>query len=323
VCWWLLRPSPDTAVISVRQNLYETEKDAELGYVLKRNHVQHAVKALSNGVTCYDATYRTDDFRRRIVRSAPEPPASPLMLFGCSFTFGEGLNDPDTLAASLAKALPGTSIYNYAAPGYGPSQALALVTSNRLPKEIPSAGPAVYVFTSFHVSRVIGDTRAFWLYDGPYYELGSDGHVTRLGSFKTGRAWKTWWYDRYLDFKALSNVLEYLNLDFPVHLGRRDIVLTAAVLDDAARAYKKLFNKELVVAFHPKWEMQVEDNRMVYDVMKEELARRNVRVFDYTDMPYTRDDQLAPGCDEHPNGAFNARFAQRLAADVSASGLLP
>lgn len=74
-----------------------------------------------------------------------------IALFGCSFTYGYGVNDDQTFAFLIEKELNEYKVVNHAVPGYGTSQAVIqlrkLLNSGSRPKI------AVLVFSSFHPER--------------------------------------------------------------------------------------------------------------------------------------------------------------------------
>ena len=290
----------------------------EYGYVLAGNRTLHAVKHMPDGGVCYDVTYRTDTFGRRPVQQGTDPSRPHMILFGCSVTMGEGLDDPDTLAAKLDEALPGYNIYNYGVHGYGPQHMLARLQSRMLPAEIVSdRGVALYVLLPVHISRAIGDTRAFWIYTSPYYTIDGDDTLVRHGSFDTGRPYTTRLYRSLTWLKAHSWFLSVLDVNLPLRLVDRDAQLTPRILEEARREYRAQFHGELYVVFHPTWARGNPETDHLLELMRTELAAAGVPVLDYsTDLGLTDDEVVNHACDLHPNGRLNAELAALLARDV-------
>ena len=78
-----------------------------------------------------------------------------IWIFGCSFTYGWGLNDQDTYSWLLQKRFPGWRVRNLGQPGYGNLQALlqlehAVSAGERLP------AIALFVYNPFHRERNAG-----------------------------------------------------------------------------------------------------------------------------------------------------------------------
>ena len=83
---------------------HASRPDKELGYSLPKNYSYTSKLYKPDGTLCYDAEYTSDAYGRRSVAIRSENPEKHLLLFGCSFTFGEGLSDSDTLQYQLQKA---------------------------------------------------------------------------------------------------------------------------------------------------------------------------------------------------------------------------
>jgi peptidoglycan/xylan/chitin deacetylase (PgdA/CDA1 family) len=299
------------------EGLYAVERDPLYGYQLLANNGHTALKLQPNGDPCYRAVYHTDQFRRRTVGTAPRPGRPHLLLFGCSVTFGEGLNDYDTLQYQLAEQLPDVEVYNYAVSGWGPSHALAKLRSGELKREVPAhAGSAVYVVIPAHVSRVIVDTRSYWLFDAPDYYWGPDGAVTGGLPFRQMHPWRTRFYEALLAAKRHSWLLPALHVDWPLRLSDTDVRLTAAVLAAARQSYRQQFDGEFFVVLHPSWDLGASRLRDLHEKLTRFLKERGVPVLDYASDNQSASDVINPDCDWHPNGRLNQRLAARLANDL-------
>jgi len=81
----------------------------------------------------FNVLYTTDEKGRRITADNQSTADTLILLFGCSYTYGEGLNDDETFAWQLSELLgPKFQVYNYGFHGYGSHQMLALLESDRL-----------------------------------------------------------------------------------------------------------------------------------------------------------------------------------------------
>src|SRR5690606_320602 len=125
------------------------QSDPVLGYMPKANTAGDA-QFMVDGQVIFDYTYRTDAFhRRRVPAQAGQttPRTRALLFFGCSYTFGEGVNDGETLPNQFALRAPDTAVYNYAFSGYGPHHMLARLESMDIRGEVPEPeAAAVYLF---------------------------------------------------------------------------------------------------------------------------------------------------------------------------------
>src|SRR5262249_47552580 len=100
--------------------------------------------------------------------------------FGDSFTFGDGVNDDETLP-NVFSILSGMRVLNFGVGGYGPHHILRLLERD-IPKKITSSNACLMVYTAVgeHIRRAAG--RASWDQNGPLYEI-QNGHLHYVGSF--------------------------------------------------------------------------------------------------------------------------------------------
>ncbi len=128
----------------------------------------------------YDVTYSTDADALRV--TPPFAQGAPCVLFfGGSFTFGEGVDDDQTMPWRFSE-LTGVAARNYGYSGYGPHQMLAAVEGG-LVERTARCRPvlAVYQVMDHHILRAAG----LWVWDsrGPRYRLDESGRAVRDGSF--------------------------------------------------------------------------------------------------------------------------------------------
>lgn len=96
---------------------------ALLGYALAPSKTAHVVKITAGGQLVYDVTYTIDEHGLRRTESNPDGPT--VAFFFDSMTFGEGVNDSETLPQQFAD-LTGRQyrVLNFGVPGYGPQTML-------------------------------------------------------------------------------------------------------------------------------------------------------------------------------------------------------
>lgn len=132
----------------------------------------------------YDVVYRIGSDGLRIT---PQPEVgdgvSCVVFFGDSITFGEGVNDAETMPSRVAALGEGRfRIYNFAFSGYGPHQMLVAIENNLLEDKI-SCRPTVFIYLTItaHIARVAGLTS--WDKHGPRYVIDPSGKLVRDGNF--------------------------------------------------------------------------------------------------------------------------------------------
>jgi hypothetical protein len=159
-----------------------------------------------------------------------------VLFFGGSQTFGEGLNDPDTIPARVQDSSRDYRVYNYAYKGYGPHQMLKKLETGTLSSEVAeSDGVAFYQYFGFHLQRVVGTlSYVSWAGGGaPYYAFGSDGQLEYRGSFATGRFPTTFAYW----LLGRSAIAKHFRVDLPRKMTQDHRTLFCRVLQESREAF--------------------------------------------------------------------------------------
>ena len=197
------------------------QPDPNLGYRPRANVTVTSKRQFVDGEVIYDVTYSTDSFNRRIVPiDSLENRNKFILTFGCSFTFGEGVNDDQTLAYNLGKNLEGFMPYNYGFCGYGPQQMLAKLQSGDLIDEIDQPQGIALVIGA-HFERAIGTMSVFngWGRNFPYYIIDKEDSIIRKGTFNSGRPVLSFLYKAYGKTIAKTSIARALKLrDYPFRI---------------------------------------------------------------------------------------------------------
>jgi hypothetical protein len=157
---------------------------------------------------------------------------------GCSFAFGYGLKEDQTLAFYLDSIL-GYRGYNYGVSGHGTQQTLALLQSRDLRAEFEEAnGLMVHLFIDEHIKRLIGSRRLIklWASNYPYYHLRGD-KLVREGSFWTGRHITS----RFYRIISQSAFIDLFDIDIPWYTSDAHVQLFRAVLKKSKREFLRQF----------------------------------------------------------------------------------
>ncbi len=153
--------------------------DPDVGYRLIPNIRVHTTKSRNNTLV-YDVVTTTDEngFRRDGLPAVDGP---RVMLLGDSFTFGEGLNDDETLGYFFKKK--SFDAVNIGMPGTGPHQSL-----RQLQVGLPRKGAQTYRYIVLtviddHLVRANGGRP--WLRDSPRFEVDASGQLVLMGNFQS------------------------------------------------------------------------------------------------------------------------------------------
>jgi hypothetical protein len=258
----------------------------DVGFMaLPDKHVT-AVRKL-DGRVIFDASYTTGPDGFRVVPRA-ENAQRCVLLFGDSFTFGEGVNDDETTAAQIVTRSKGqVEVKNLGIGGWGPHQFLSGLQSGRFQRAI-SCKPtdAVYLMIGAHTARAAG--RGKWDRFGPMFVVDEKGRAVRAGNFNTvGKSWR-----ELVGFNRLTE--------------EEEEELSATILIEARRELERLYPG---IRFHV----------FLWDGVPDGVARRlkdkGVRAHtirqiipDYSDEKYL----IAPPFEYHPTPAAYERVAEYL-----------
>lgn len=99
----------------------------------------------------FDVEYYNHLFSKLI----PPPPRDkrPILILGCSYAEGTGLEEKQTLAYKLFEKT-GRSVYKRGIPGGGIQLALDMFETGVMKKEVPDAEYIIYVYVGYHIARL-------------------------------------------------------------------------------------------------------------------------------------------------------------------------
>ena len=135
-----------------------------------------------SNIPIYSADYTIDSNLLRETHSVETGPA--IVFFGDSFTFGEGLNDADTLPQQFADLLGRKQrVLNLGYPGYGPQQFLAELQTGRFDGVIGEQ-PRLFIFMTGagHAERTA--CKPFWVRRWPRYTLENGQVVLKRACYE-------------------------------------------------------------------------------------------------------------------------------------------
>ena len=183
------------------------------------------LKNLKNDQFIYDVTYSIDDYGRRITPVDKGNRDRFILFFGCSFTYGEGVGDDQTLPYHVGRLAAHYTPYNYGYHGLGPFDALAKIENIDFKNEVrETPGIIIYTFMPDHLNRLLGSMSTMgWHFNGAYYRKSAAGKLVRNGDFKTGRPIWT----RIYTLLSKSRILEVLKINLPPKIGDYDLKLFA------------------------------------------------------------------------------------------------
>jgi hypothetical protein len=174
------RSSPSKVVETIEPKRWSAP-DSFVGYLPLPNRTSRWRKS-AGGEQIFDVKVSTGPYGWRVAPPAPSAPRS-LLFFGCSFTFGYGLNDEESYPYRVAVKAGGRfAVHNFGQNGWGPNQMLSLLEHN-LAEEVVRQPPELAVFLTIpdHLARVEGLDPHSGGY--PRYVLNARGQAAAAGTF--------------------------------------------------------------------------------------------------------------------------------------------
>ena len=278
-----------------------------LGYKPKPDTSHTGIRTV-DGKIIYSIKYSTDANSLRITPiDSTKPRNKYAQFYGCSMTFGEGVQSDETLPYYFGKFDSTYRPYNFAYSGYGPHQMLARLETDSPKKNVKEpTGIAFYIYINDHVNRAIGTMTNFGYNGGnaPYYhEIGNE--LKHDGLFRNTRRIRSWFYEVMLK----SNILKLFKIGYPFKITEDDYELTAEIIAQASRNYKKqFFNDNFYVIIYP----TTIDSSLIISLIKQ----KGVKVLDYSKLFNPTDKKYAIPYDEHPTALANEILIQQLVKDI-------
>ena len=255
--------------------------------------------------------------------------AGTALFFGCSYTFGIGLKDDETLPYQVGVQSDGRyRTFNFAFVAYGPSQMLAAIETGRVGHAVDTTPRyAYYIAIPHHVWRAAG--RVGWIHHQPRYVLDADGTLHRAGYFEgrkplgsqLGIGWPIEgllnWTDGQLNKSAIW---------------RRLLMSDSRITDDDIRLYLAMVRRtqELLTTQYPDIQFRIilwpgqggsAAQQSTYDKIRDGFLRMGIPVDLVADIlpGYNTDREKfqLSSVDTHPNALANRLVAQYIVSKLA------
>lgn len=228
-------------------------------YYFNRPNWQGTTKKTDeNGKIIYEVKYTIDNDHLRVnPYNQKNTPETNLVFVGCSVTFGEGLNDNQTIPAQVALLTQHTHTFNYGTSGYGPTHILSYFKYFNLAKKFPQpkSVKAIYIWGDYLIMRAVGSLDYLrWGGDiAPYFKISPSGLQLSSSLSKEFPVLK---FISKLIFRIpyLGKYLIKFHFDWPLynHYSDHDIDLIIEILKETKDNYQKQFsNDQFYIAFYP------------------------------------------------------------------------
>lgn len=266
------------------------------------------------GFVVFDNELHTDNYRRRISKplNAKRNSSKHLLLFGCSYIFGTGVDDNQTLSWHINDLQQEYEAYNNGVGGYGTNDVLwKIQIGDGMSGVAQKEGVAVYTFIAAHLFRNVNSTINIpWSRSHTAFRETDDHQFEFIGSFEEAHPLKVALYE----FLAQTYTFQFLGLQLPP-LFKSDIDRTARMIARARDSYlaQSDSNNLFVVAIYPEFVGDID-----IDHFRRALSREKVHFIDYsvTDIEFYFQELVRVPYDGHPTGAAHKLYAQVLLEDI-------
>lgn len=244
-----------------------------------------------------DVTYTIDANGLRKIPISTQKSTRKVAFFGCSFMFGHGVQDDQTLPYYFVRESGGMfEGFNFAGEGWGPHQMLREIEDGFVRRVAGTPDLAIYEVIPDHLRRVAG--RAPWE-DGPKYEICLRDEACYLGSYHSV------YYNLFRRWIKESWTVKYLDDHFASPSRISDIPLFIAVLKKSRTLLEKSGTRLTIVLW--------DQNELARTMMKVLKANR----FDVIALSTVVSDEARKGhqltqLDQHPSPETNKAIALYL-----------
>ena len=290
--------------------------DENLGYK-PNDGVYNALKKY-NQETIYNVEYTIKNNLRHTPNSN-EDSQDCALFFGCSVTFGEGLNDTSTLPYYFNQNNNKKyKILNYGFHGYGPHQMLEHI-KHRVKFDVSDGQGekiAVYNFQLFHIGRAAGYSP--WDQYGPKFEI-INGELKRVGTFSirpSGIINKS-----ITKIFSVSRIYQKFFTKINHETTDYDILRTIEIIKESNRLLQEE-NIKLYVFIYDLDEYVKNSiaNQTTYNKFINELKQSNIAILYLNEIISDYfDNYTIHRLDKHPNEKFNKKIAKYLSSKLQST----
>jgi hypothetical protein len=286
-------------------------RDAELGYAPAPGDIEDVAETADARII-YQVRYSIGADGLRITPGSSAAGGDSAVFLGDSVTFGDGVNDSETLAAQFAAARPGWRVSNAALSGYGTHQMLRALETGRV-TGLLGDGARVIVYSAItdHLVRLQG-LRPWDLF-GPHYIL-RDGQPVYQGPFHSAAGGLAL---RFAGRSALFDLVHDIVTARQISAAMTDPTLFGAMVQRARDLARDRYHAKFVVLL---WDVPAPgeaDDQASSAAMADELLRRGVafrRISEIVPDIRQRGDDYQLPLDHHPTALLNQTLARALAS---------
>lgn len=264
----------------------------------------------------FSVTYSADENCRRRVPASVKSSNRYLVFLGCSFTFGEGVEDSETFASRVVERVGNARGYNLGMAGWAPHLALNLLQKGgkRLAGISGRNGVVVYTFIDNQVARVVGSVSWEGHDEDPYYQL-EGGKPIQHGTFESGR----WLTTVAYNVLRKSELAKFFSIDL-TKIDDQQLELFAALINEMKiESRRKFGTDQFVLSVFP-------GERRYAKKLVPMIQKFGIKVFDYSSVDISSVLKGASNAfyqgNWHPTALGHRFYADLLYRDLRKEGFL-
>ena len=248
-----------------------------------------------------------DNFSRRIIpnnQANDRKKDKYAIFFGCSFTYGDGVQNTQTMPYYFQQYANQYHAYNYGFLAYSPLQTLALLQKKNIRSQIPdSSGFGVFTYINDHIDRAIPASRWTILQQGRFPNLieetlQTDGTYRNKHRIKYG----------LLNWASNSNIWNYFRINLPKTHNDTHYQLVVDVIAES--------KKEFINQFHnDKFYVIIFPNQVITPPMKEMFQKADLKVYDYSKL-FNLEKYMLENDPTHPKGIVYEMVMKQFYKDL-------
>lgn len=293
-------------------NLFKAfHTDSLLGY-RPDNNTYCAGKKIFVDTLIYKMSYHLDSSGHRVTPDSLTTKKKFAVFLGCSFTFGDGLNDNETIPFLFSKASKTFKGYNFGYSGYGPNHGLIKLQHDSLRRIVKQkSGIGFYIFIHDHIYRTIGSMSSFMMNNGqaPCFEL-ENGNIIHRGLFANAHPNRSWLYRKM----GNNSFCRFFKIGYPFSLTNEHFELTGKVLEEMSKEYQRKFqNDNFYVIMYPsisQKDYEIDEHIVEY------LKSKKIKYLDYRKLFNPTEKGYYIHHDHHPTALANEVLTKQMVKDL-------
>ena len=221
--------------------------------LFKPNVILDAERKTTNNILIYRTRYTIDAKSRRLVQKRDDFFNRNLIMLGCSFTFGAGLADDETIPFYLSNYRTNYNVFNMGIDGAGANDVLDDLRSFKRFDDISNKGGlVVYTAVSDHIQRSICNLNCYgrsyrdWVLKKSNYQYDKESQtLVNRGSFEDSRPITG------MIFGILAKIGLIDSVSFPLTVTDEQLELYVLMVEDMKKIAKEKLNSEFYFVFYP------------------------------------------------------------------------